>query len=258
MIRRVAYLTVVASIAALLAGCAMNFISGGEQRASWREVAEQSCMESRQDSPFVVAAKEIDGRGACGITHPLQISAFAAGYIAVTPTAEVGCPIADAVDRWLRESVEPAAMAWFGQSVTGIKQIDDYTCRTRNSVHGAKMSEHAYGNALDVAGFILEDGTTVLVRTGWRGTAPQRGFLREVEATACQRFSTVLGPGAPYHGDHFHVDLARRSQSGRSFCDPKPQVVPPDRGPYTPVRNAGLTDPNDPGYTGSIMRAQVQ
>ena len=167
-------------------------------------------MESRQDSPFVVAAKEIDGRGACGITHPLQISAFAAGYIAVTPTAEVGCPIADAVDRWLRESVEPAAMAWFGQSVTGIKQIDDYTCRTRNSVHGAKMSEHAYGNALDVA------------------------------------------------GDHFHVDLARRSQSGRSFCDPKPQVVPPDRGPYTPVRNAGLTDPNDPGYTGSIMRAQVQ
>jgi hypothetical protein len=258
MIRRVAFLTVVAGMAVLLAGCAMNFISGGEQRASWREQAEQACMAGREASPFVVQASAIDGRGACGISYPLKVSAFADGSVTVGPTAVLGCPMTDAIDGWMREAVEPAAIAWFGLPVVAIKQIDDYTCRSRNSVHGARISEHAFGNALDVAGFVLEDGRTILVRTGWRGSPTERGFLREVEAAACQRFSTVLGPGARYHDDHFHVDLAKRSDGGSSYCNPRPQVVPPIRAPYTPVRGAALVDPNAPAFTGSIVRAAAQ
>jgi hypothetical protein len=256
MVRRVAYLTAVAGVASVLAGCAMNFIGGTDGRASWREGAEQACMARHQDSPFIVKASVVDGRGACGISYPLKVSAFAEGSVTLGPDATLGCPITEAVDGWLREAVQPAAIAWFGLPVISIKQISDYSCRSRNNVHGAKLSEHAFGNALDVAGFELEDGRTILIKTGWRGSDTEQGFLREVEAAACLRFSTVLGPGAPYHGDHFHLDLARHSETATSnYCNPKPLVVPPIRAPYDPTRVAGPIVPASPAWTGSLMPA---
>jgi hypothetical protein len=48
----------------------------------------------------------------------------------------------------------------------------------------------------------------------------EQGFLRDVQAAACQQFNTVLAPGSNvYHYDHIHVDLMRRS-SRRSICEP--------------------------------------
>ena len=71
------------------------------------------------------------------------------------------------------------------------------------------------GNAPDIASFVLADGRRVSVKDGWRGTPEEQGFLRDVQAAACERFNTVLAPGSNvYHYDHIHVDLMRRS-SGR-------------------------------------------
>ncbi|HZP19931.1 MAG TPA: extensin family protein [Bauldia sp.] len=214
-------------------------------------------MRQVDSMPFAVKMSRVDGRGACGINKPLKISAFADGSIALGADATLGCPITMAVDGWLREAVQPAAIAWFGSPVVAIRQISDYSCRPRNNIHGARLSEHAFGNALDVAGFVFEDGTEVLVKTGWRGTPAEQGFLREVEALACQRFTTVLGPGARYHSDHFHVDLARHGKSGTyAYCNPKPLVVPPVRPPYVPGQIATPVDPATlPAYTGSIAGA---
>jgi len=48
----------------------------------------------------------------------------------------------------------------------------------------------------------------------------EQGFLRDVQAAACQQFSTVLAPGSNvYHYDHIHVDLMRRA-SRRLICEP--------------------------------------
>jgi len=217
-----------------------------ERRASWREGAEAACMTGHRfaSSPFIVAAKEVDGRGSCGITYPLRVAAFSAGSVTVGPKAVLGCPLVDAVESWFEESVQPAAIAWYGAPVVAIRQISDYSCRSRNNIHGARLSEHSFGNALDIASFVFEDGREVIVKAGWHGSDQARGFLREVEATACQRFATVLGPGAPYHGDHLHVDLARRSSARIShYCNPTPRVVPPVRAPHAPSRVAGLPPP---------------
>jgi hypothetical protein len=84
----------------------------------------------------------------------------------------------------------------------------------------AHISEHAFGNALDIAGFTLADGRHVTVKDGWRGLPEEQGFLRDIEAAACQQFSTVLAPGSNvYHYDHIHVDLMRRA-SRRVICQP--------------------------------------
>jgi hypothetical protein len=84
----------------------------------------------------------------------------------------------------------------------------------------AHISEHAFGNALDIAAFTLADGRRITVKDGWRGLPAEQGFLRDVQGGACQMFNTVLAPGSnSHHSDHLHVDLMRRS-SGRVICEP--------------------------------------
>ena len=140
--------------------------------------------------------------------------------VAMKPAATLACPIVSALDRWLADSVQPAAQRWFGARVVEIKQISAYSCRGMNGNSRAHISEHAFGNALDIAGFTLADGRHISVKDGWKGMSEEQGFLRDVQAAACRQFSTVLAPGSNvYHYDHIHVDLMRRA-SQRVICEP--------------------------------------
>jgi Extensin-like protein C-terminus len=144
---------------------------------------------------------------------PAQGNSVAAfGPVAVKPAATLACPIVSVLDRWLADSVQPAAMRWFGARVVEIKQISAYSCRGMNGNSRAHISEHAFGNALDIAAFTLADGRRISVEDGWKGLPEEQGFLRDVQATACQQFTTVLAPGSNvYHYNHIHVDLMRRA-----------------------------------------------
>jgi hypothetical protein len=142
------------------------------------------------------------------------------GPVAVRPTATLACPIVSALDRWLADSVQPAAQRWFGTRVVEIKQISAYSCRGMNGNPSAHISEHAFGNALDIAAFTLADGRRISVKDGWKGMPEEQGFLRDVQGAACQQFNTVLAPGSNrFHYDHIHVDLMRRA-SRRIICQP--------------------------------------
>ena len=144
----------------------------------------------------------------------------AVGPVAVKPAATLACPIVSVLDRWLADSVQPAAMRWFGARVVEIKQISAYSCRGMNGNPNAHISEHAFGNALDIAAFTLADGRRITVKDGWHGLPEEQGFLRDVQGAACQQFTTVLAPGSnAYHYDHIHVDLMRRA-SRRLICEP--------------------------------------
>ena len=176
-----------------------------------------------------------------------SVSAF--GQVSVKPAATLACPIVSALDRWLTDSVQPAAMRWFGARVVEIKQISAYSCRGMNGNPHAHISEHAFGNALDIAAFTLADGRRITVKGGWRGMPEEQGFLRDVQATACQHFNTVLAPGSnSHHEDHIHVDLMRRA-SRRTIC--QPAAVSGDQ----VAARAGQRNPyasRDPYSTGSF------
>lgn len=140
--------------------------------------------------------------------------------VSIKPAATLACPIVSALDRWLTDAIQPAAIRWFGARVVEIKQISAYSCRGMNGNSRAKISEHAFGNALDIAAFTLADGRRISVKDGWKGMPEEQGFLRDVQAAACQQFTTVLAPGSNvYHYDHIHVDLMRR-KNGRGICRP--------------------------------------
>ncbi len=87
--------------------------------------------------------------------------------------------------------------------------MPSYGCRGRNGNRFGDISEHAFGNALDIAGFRLAGGDEITVVEGWwEGSPRERAFLQAVFAGACAEFYTVLGPGSDrYHYNHIHVDL---------------------------------------------------
>ena len=80
-----------------------------------------------------------------------------------------------------------------------------------------KLSEHAFGNALDIASFRLADGRTIAVAPDLKGES--RTFLDRLRTAACGPFRTVLGPGADAdHANHLHLDLAPR-RSDNPICE---------------------------------------
>jgi hypothetical protein len=170
--------------------------------------------------------------------------------VAVSPPATLACPMISELDRWISAAVQPAAMRWFGSPVAEITQISAYSCRGMNGNPRAHISEHAFGNALDIAAFTLADGRKITVKNGWRGLPEEQGFLRDVQAAACDAFTTVLAPGSNvYHYDHIHVDLMRR-RDGHRACNPHAvsgeEVAARAGGRY------GARRASEPAVTGSL------
>jgi hypothetical protein len=171
------------------------------------------------------------------------------GPAELKPAATLACPLVSALDRWVSEGVQPAALHWFGIPVTEIKQISAYSCRGMVGSGTSTISEHAFGNALDIAGFTFADGRNITVKDGWRGTPEEQGFLHDVQLYACETFTTVLAPGYNiYHYNHIHVDLMRR-RPGYRPC--RPTAIPGEV-VAARVRAQYASKMRSPAYTGSI------
>ena len=149
----------------------------------------------------------------CGIAEPVRLRAV--DGIALSTPATINCETARALQQWVSQSVVPS-VGRHGGGVRSLRVVASYACRTQNNQPGARISEHGRGNAIDIAGIGLADGSELTVLSDWR-TRREGRILREVHAGACGPFGTVLGPNSDrFHRDHFHFDVARH-RSG-PFC----------------------------------------
>lgn len=226
MARCVRPVVLVLFAASSLVGC--GFFNRPE-RPIWRTQAENACFARKLVTPseYIVPAPEIDGPGVCGMTRPLKVSALANGSVGLDKTLTIDCPMISALEAWLNDVVQPDAMARFGQRVATVNVFGAYSCRSVDNIAGARLSEHAFGNAVDVSGFTLADGRTLeFVRDWKRSDTQEAAFLHEAHAGACGYFTTVLGPGADvFHYNHIHLDLANHGATNtgpRRICKPTP------------------------------------
>jgi hypothetical protein len=164
------------------------------------------------------------GPGDCGATDAVLIDTIMlpdAGKVAVTPAATMRCPMAEAIAHWVRDDVAPSLKDV--PPLSGLDNFDSYSCRGRNNIRAAQLSEHGKADALDVRDFKLADGrelglTDINVDKDWRDT---------IKSSACARFSTVLGPGSDgFHEQHIHLDLAERHNNYK-VCEWDVRVPPP-------------------------------
>lgn len=103
----------------------------------------------------------------------------------------------------------------FGIGLSKIKHWGTYNCRRIRGT--GKASQHAYGNAIDIAAFKLKRSSWINVERHWNAKLPhkqkKRRFLHNLAARLEREglFANVLSPKTNRgHKDHFHLDTARR------------------------------------------------
>jgi len=154
----------------------------------------------------------VDGAGSCGIEGAVRLTEVSG--VALSTGALMTCETAQALKTWVETGVRPV-VGDTGGGVESLRVVAHYSCRTRNNQSGARLSEHSFGRAIDIAGIGLADGTEMTVLSGWNGAYAQQ--LRQMWEAACGPFGTVLGPDSDrHHQDHFHFDTA--SYRSGSYC----------------------------------------
>jgi hypothetical protein len=129
----------------------------------------------------------------------------------------VTCVLGAGLELWLTREVQPAARDLLGSPVERIEHLGAYSCRRLYGRAKGRWSEHATGNAIDIAAFVLADGRRIAVLGDWKAKDERARFLHRVRDGACRIFGTVLSPDYnAAHRDHLHLDQAVRGWGG--FC----------------------------------------
>ncbi|CAN7410086.1 extensin family protein [Neorhizobium sp. LjRoot104] len=159
----------------------------------------------------------IDEGGGCGIESPIDVAEVLPGVS--LGGATMRCKTAVSMAHWLKDTVQPALnIAMPGRRITGLVPGSTYACRLRNSASTGKISEHARGNAFDVAAFKLDNGEKMEMKPRTEDSTMEGAFQRTATAGACLHFTTVLSPGSDAaHQNHLHLDVLER-KDGYRYC----------------------------------------
>lgn len=147
----------------------------------------------------------------CGIPNAVRLRAVHG--VTLTSPATINCGTAQSLSQWVLEAEDIIGNT--GGGIANLRVVASYSCRTRNSRAGARLSEHATGNAVDIAAVGLQNGSELSVLSDWR--SGNSSIMRGLHEAACGTFGTVLGPESDrFHQDHFHFDVA--SYRSGAYC----------------------------------------
>ncbi|BBU29694.1 hypothetical protein BTHE68_34280 [Burkholderia sp. THE68] len=146
------------------------------------------------------------GPGGCALADVVRVTQaedlrFSAPFLAT-------CPLALGMAYFAHQYLQPAALDMYGERVARIEHVGSYACRNVNHQQDAALSQHARANAIDLTGFVLDDGRRITLARWDDAASPDGQFLRRVHEGACRSFDTTLGPDYnALHKTHFHVDM---------------------------------------------------
>lgn len=154
----------------------------------------------------------------CGANDAVILTKLSGG-LALRPPALLTCAMALGLAHFAPR-LQELAEAELGTRVKTIHHVGTYNCR--KMVRFDLVSEHSYGNAIDVSAFTLEGGRRLEVKKDFgkldeEPATPAARFLRRVGSVAFDEdfFSVSLGPyWDALHRDHYHFDQARYRVDG--------------------------------------------
>ena len=142
----------------------------------------------------------------CGFYNALTLDRSALPYNA---TLRMTCPLTAALAVWERQSLVIRAQQYFDAPPVKVLTFGSYSCRRLYGRSSGRFSEHATGNAVDIQGVELADGTRITLTSDWGQDTPKGRFLADLRDDSCRIFGTVLGPDYnDAHADHFHLDMS--------------------------------------------------
>jgi hypothetical protein len=169
----------------------------------------ERCMAAldRGKIAYVPAPPLSNDRG-CGYDDAVRLQDSAVNY---GSNVLLRCPAMLGLLVWERHVLLPEAQAQMGKKPTAVRHLGTYSCRRIGGAGGRSLSQHAYANAIDIAGFTLEGGESVSILRDWKDEGDKGRFLRNVRDGACRIFGVTLSPDFnAAHANHFHFDMGTR------------------------------------------------
>lgn len=156
-------------------------------------------------SASAVAVTDLDAGTDCGWHNAVRLRAIAG--VTLSSQTVMSCRAAVSLALWTEHVVQPSATTHLGQPVRRIEHLGSYACRNVNNAESGRRSRHARAEALDVAAFVLQDGSRVTVAKDWKRDDGRGLFLHDAHDGACRWFDGALGPDYNrQHADHFHLE----------------------------------------------------
>jgi hypothetical protein len=220
-------------LASLLGACASaSFASEGDPvgedrspRAMWEAQVEPSARESRPYPLDDISRALVPGAKLLCEQPGMELVTYRGERLRYQRPLRVHPAFREHL-RDFEVLVAELAERHFGRAPKQILHFGAYACRAMR-IRTYWISEHALGNAIDVAGFdfgplpgkaartsslprALQRGFSVRVDKHWHGVeadAPKAAFLRELADAVIERpamFRAFIGPDYPKHDNHFH------------------------------------------------------
>jgi hypothetical protein len=152
----------------------------------------------------------------CTVTGAIRLQEIetAFGQVSMPRRPMMLCSFARQFTGWVRDVGAPLAVAYTGQKLVAIETGPGLVCRNRYNNPNEKISEHAKGNAIDIASFLLADKSRIEVKELPTTTPAARNLIHALRMTGCGYFTTVLGPGSnSAHEEHLHFDYGLHGKS---------------------------------------------
>jgi hypothetical protein len=179
------------------------------------------CLASLKAAGFEVEATEPPktSNELCRIETPVRLKAVPVptrpeGAVRLTEQPILACRFAGPFGHWIGDLVAPLVAGIKNTELKAVRTGPGFECRNRNGAPSGKLSAHAQGLAIDIAGFELANGSTLRIKPD-PGSVPDPA-LASLRTAACGWFTTILGPGSDEaHHDHLHVDIQQHGSSDR-------------------------------------------
>jgi len=147
---------------------------------------------------------DIYGAQGCAVEGAVQVAG--SSNLRYSQVMTVTCEMAHRLSVFENKLLQPAAQHHFGRPVREIKTVSGYSCRRIRGT--GKLSQHAFGKAIDITGFTLEGGRQIALPRDWGRGDKAAAFMRDLHKNSCRLFHVSLGPEADAdHRDHFHFDI---------------------------------------------------
>ncbi|CAN1724387.1 Extensin-like C-terminal domain-containing protein [Hyphomicrobium sp. 1Nfss2.1] len=131
----------------------------------------RQCIQLLAPAAAEVELEEPMKKGQCGTTAPLALhSVGTTDKVDFTPAPTMNCRLAASLATWVEKVLQPAAQQVLGSRIKRIVGASSYSCRNIYNNPKLTLSEHATGNAIDIAGFITADGRAISVAKAWGPT----------------------------------------------------------------------------------------
>lgn len=163
-----------------------------------------------------VVEKPLQNAKGCQVPDAVRVFGIASGggMIRLPGQPVLNCKFSLRLATWLADVAAPVVNSLAQSPLTALTTGPGYVCRNRNNKKTGKISEHGFGNAIDITGFQLANRKKIQVSALPDGSPQQVRMLMALRVSSCGFFTTVLGPGAnEAHRAHFHFDYGKHGRT---------------------------------------------